>query len=100
MKFEEMDMELVKKCAACKSKEELFKLLSENHVELSDEQLAEIGGGRSAHPGPEYDCPAMPGWDHDYEYTGKEVPGTIWGDVWPNKEVRCKRCGYIAYSVF
>ena len=56
MKFSDLTEELKAKARACKTPEELVNLAKEEGIDLSDEQLAAINGGK-------WQCPACERFD-------------------------------------
>ena len=58
---------------------------------LNDDELATISGGNIFDN--TSDCPNS--WDgrHQWKKTGKTRPGSIFGDLWPDVEIRCQKCG-------
>ena len=75
---------------------------------LSDDQLTAISGGNifddladwCKETIREADCPNT--WDnrHQWKKTGATRPGSIFGDLWPDVEIRCQRCGRIEWAVY
>ena len=47
MKYEDLAPELMEKAKACKTKEEFLEFAEKNFIELSDEELAALSGGRN-----------------------------------------------------
>jgi len=95
MRIEELSPELVEKAKGCETTEERMAFIQENGIELTEEQLQSISGGRS-NPGgngrPK--CPNSPKrGGHNWVRTGNTRPGSIFGDLWPDKEERCTYCG-------
>ena len=39
------------------------------------------------------ECLMSPTGKHVWEDTGRTRPGEVWGNVWPDKEIRCIHCG-------
>ena len=99
MKLEEMSKELIEEAKACRTLEELNGFLSAHQIELTAEQMEAISGG-SGHAGEVSDphgtsyCTASKG-SHDWIFTGRTRPGTVWGDLWPDYEHICRYCGEI-----
>ena len=58
---------------------------------LSDDELTAISGGNIFDN--TADCPNS--WDsrHQWKKTGATRPGSIFGDLWPDVEIRCQKCG-------
>ena len=91
MKFDDLTSELVEQARKCMTPEERLAFIKENGIELSDEQLEAVSGGFTSSPtGAE--CPKSPSGDHEDYPTGNKRPGSIFGDVWPDVEYRCKWC--------
>ena len=100
MKPEELTPELAELAKQCTTREERLAFLRDNEIELTDEQLEMVnGGGITGNPAiPPIDnrrCLGdnAPGGRHCFVRTGKMVPGSIFGDLWPNYETRCEYCG-------
>jgi len=89
MKIEELTPELVEKAKKCETREERLAFIEENCIELSDEQLESIAGGRHI---PDI-CEENVLGGHNWEPTGRTAPGEWFGDLWPDKEKRCTYCG-------
>ena len=76
------------------------KIISER-ASLSDDQLTTISGGSVFDDIYDWykkamedsDCPNS--WDnrHQWKKTGVTRPGKIFGDLWPDVEIRCQKCG-------
>lgn len=47
MKFEDLTTEQKEKFASCESPDEILKLVEDEGIELSDEQIKAVSGGRS-----------------------------------------------------
>ena len=97
MKLEEMTQELVNQAKACTTKEEILAFIKENNIELSAEQLEQISGGHDR-PLNQVDaggreCNKSRDGFHEWFFTGRTRPGTIWGSLWPDYEHKCKWCG-------
>jgi hypothetical protein len=84
MKIEELTPELVEKAKKCETREERLAFIRENGIELNDEQLEAVSGGGDEEPKVH---------THIWAPTGRTRPGAIWGDIWPDEEVRCDVCG-------
>ena len=65
---------------------------------LNDDELTTISGGNIFGTTP--DCPNS--WDtrHQWKKTGATRPGSIFGDLWPDVEIRCQRCGKTEWVYF
>ena len=75
---------------------------------ISDDELASVSGGDIIDDvvdawgdyledsGP---CPYDYQGKHDWKETGKTRPGRIFGDSWPDEEVKCTRCGKTAWNI-
>ncbi len=92
MKIEELTPELMEKANRCETREERMAFIEENGIELSDEQLEGIAGGKSSLDRPDV-CEENPFGGHNWELTGRTAPGEWFGDLWPDKEKRCTYCG-------
>lgn len=55
MKFEDLTPELKEKALACKTSEELIALAESEGIELSDEELEAVAGGKGGWKCPEAD---------------------------------------------
>jgi hypothetical protein len=100
MRFEDLTPEQIEKAKKCETHEERLAFIKENGIELTDEQLEDIAGGagaledRGAHI-----CPKNK-WGHKWKSTGRTRPGAIWGDVWPDYEMKCVACGKLDWDWF
>ena len=74
---------------------------------LSDDQLTAISGGSifdeidetiESLGSPE--CPNSYNGAHQWKKTGNTRPGSIFGDLWPDVELRCQKCGKIDWASF
>ena len=90
MNIFELTPELKEKARACKTAEEIKAFLASEAIELTEEQLESISGGNDNLGSNQ--CPADHG-SHSWEKSGKTRPGRIWGDLWPDCEYRCTKCG-------
>ena len=95
MRFDEMSLELMedlkKKAEKCETDEERLALLAENGIELTEEQLEGIAGGRGPKKVKRETCPAT-GKYHKWVKTGNKRPGERLGPFWPDYEYRCVNC--------
>ncbi|SFP57669.1 hypothetical protein SAMN04487928_10417 [Butyrivibrio proteoclasticus] len=95
MKFDELSPELIEKAQKCENYEERMAFIRENEIELTDDQMEAVNGGRGSHMYGEK-CPEckkdilMP--------TGKSRPGKIFGTLWPDYEYACGACGYTTWK--
>lgn len=90
MKFEDMTAGQIEHAKKCETPEERKAFIEAESIELTDEQLEGIAGGVSKSHSKDR-CPN--GGDHNWAETGNTRPGKIFGDIWPDKEERCTRCG-------
>lgn len=102
MRFEDLSPKQVERAKGCETAEERMAFVAENGIELTDEQLEGIAGGRHTPPWKvKTVCPKSPAFDgdgpHKYVPTGRTRPGRIFGDLWPDKEERCKYCGDVKW---
>lgn len=78
---------------------------------LSDDQLTAISGGNVYDDIADWykeqidslDSPECPNsWDsrHQWKKTGATRPGSIFGDLWPDVELRCQKCGKKEWASF
>ena len=101
MRFDEMDQELVERAKECKTTDERMAFVAENGIELTDEQLESIAGGkRNGGAKLKRECPGSSDGDHHYVWTGRTRPGEYWKDLWPDYEGRCKVCGHTDWFWF
>ena len=49
MKIEDVSPEIIEKAKACESPEQIFALAKEEGIELTDEQMDAIAGGKHGH---------------------------------------------------
>ena len=78
------------------TKEQAEKMISERES-LSDDQLTTISGGNVFDDLADWyesaDCPNTKDKRHQWKKTGATRPGSIFGDLWPDVEIRCQKCG-------
>ena len=91
MKFEELSPEQIERAKKCETLEERMAFIADEGIELTDEQMDSIAAGKKKRSG----CDA--GF-HNWERTGKTRPGSVWGDIWPDHEVRCTECGKVEWD--
>ena len=63
---------------------------------LNDDELISISGGNISDYIDEAISPECPNsWNsyHQWKKTGATRPGSIFGDLWPDVEIRCQKCG-------
>lgn len=101
MKFEELATNQLEEAKNCKSYDERMAFLKKYSIELSDDQLDEISGGDTD----EWENDSKPvkclhGENHRYVKTGKTRPGVIFGNFWPDYEMRCVNCSHIVWTMF
>ena len=75
---------------------------------ISDDELASVSGGDfiddvvDAWGDYLEDCGRCP-YDsngvHDWKETGKTRPGRIFGDSWPDEEMKCTKCGKTGWNI-
>ena len=74
---------------------------------LNDDELINISGGDFSDYvdeaidsllGPE--CPKSYDGHHQWKKTGATRPGKIFGDLWPDVELRCQKCGKKEWADF
>lgn len=70
--------------------------LAECGIELSDERLDAIAAGK-LFGNSRKSCPNNKE-GHEWVFTGRTRPGSIWGDKWPDYENRCKYCGTLEWK--
>ena len=92
MKFEELTPDQVEQAKKCMTAEERMAFIKESGIELSDEQLEAVSGGIQVFPPTGPECPKSPKGEHDDVETGRTRPGSVFGDVWPDVEYRCRWC--------
>ena len=100
MRFEDMNEEQIERARKCTTPEERMNFIREESIDLSVEQLEMISGGRpiwsgiGTHKGQiATDKSLYNHCDHDFVFTGVTKPGVIFGNIWPDKEKRCTKCG-------
>ena len=98
MKFDELSSEQADLARSCKSPEERLSFIKESGIELTDEQLEAISGGLPP-SAPEVVCQGQYPYHDDVE-TGRTRPGRYFGDIWPDVEYRCRRCGKITWGPY
>ena len=93
MRFEDMTPEMVEEAKKRETPEERLAFIQENGIELTDEQLESVAGGEFKPPWAK-ECLKNPeSSDHSWRLTGRTKPGKIFGDLWTDKEIRCRWCG-------
>ena len=97
MRFEDMTPEMVEEAKKRETPEERLAFIQENGIELTDEQLGGIAGGRKFGDSSQSECPNNKD-GHTWVPTGRTRPGKIWGDIWPDYEKRCKYCGAVDWK--
>lgn len=90
IKFEDMTAEQIEHAKKCETLEERKAFIEAESIELTDQQLEGIAGGKRT-PHDTDNCPK--GGNHYWVETGNTRPGKVFGNVWPDKEKRCTRCG-------
>ena len=104
MKPNEMNEDMIRDLKKCKSVEDINKFIADNMIELTPEQMEEVSGGNTCPEKDFYDyegsCPKSESGNCDFEYTGKKRPGSIFGDIWPNYEMKCKYCGQTMWNIW
>ena len=74
---------------------------------LNDDELTAISGGSifddivegiESLGSPE--CPNSYNGAHQWKKTGNTRPGSIFGDLWPDVELKCQKCGKIDWASF
>ena len=97
MRFDQMTPELREKAQKCETAEERMAFIEDSGIELTDEQLDGIAGGdppwKKTGGNSTPTCPKSSNGKHEWVPTGRTRPGSIFGDIWPDKEKRCKWCG-------
>ena len=97
MRFEDMTPEMVERAKGCETAEERTAFIRENGIELTDEQLEGIAGGKKFGESSSSQCPNNKD-GHSWVPTGRTRPGKIWGDIWPDYEKRCRHCGEVDWK--
>lgn len=74
---------------------------------LSDDQLTDISGGNfiddifeEYEEAVKPECPQSWNSRHQWKKTGATRPGSIFGDLWPDVELRCQKCGVKKWASF
>ena len=98
MRFEDMTPEMVEEAKKRETPEERLAFIQDNGIELTDEQLGGVTGGK--HFGSSSSSSQCPNNEdgHSWVATGRTRPGKIWGDIWPDYEKRCKYCGAVDWK--
>ena len=101
MKLNELTPELLEKAKKCENYEEKMAFISENEIELTDEQMEALSGGGGTPQNGEkardakYTCSKCK--KGTMQKTGKTRPGKIFGDLWPDVEMKCNACGFTKF---
>ena len=93
MKIEELTQEQIGKAKSLATDEERLDYLNECGVELNDDMLSEVAGGKGSLDEVLY-CQKGPNKNkrHQFEKTGKKRKGKLWGLI-DDVEVKCVYCG-------
>ena len=74
---------------------------------LNDDELTNISGGDFSDYIDEAieslgnpECPNSYDGRHQWKKTGATRPGKIFGDLWPDVEIRCQKCGKTEWADF
>ena len=101
MKFEDLTNEQIEKAKACTTEEERIAFLKEYSIEIPDDMLDEISGGKKyRNPSMSTECPNANGMNsgcHRWAKTGRQRPGNWFGNVWKDDEYRCEYCGALKW---
>ena len=98
MRTDELSPALIEKAKACNSYKERMAFIRDNEIELTDEQMEALSGGGDGNSGDAYRCSECAGGK--MEETGKTKPGKIFGDLWPDVERKCNKCGHTEWYNF
>ena len=104
MRFEDLTNEQIEKAKACTTKEEKIAFLEEYNIEIPDDMLDEISGGkkrRKTGGSDSNDCPYANGMNnghHRWSKTGRQRPGSCLGSIWKDDELRCEYCGELRWT--
>jgi len=87
--------------------EQAEKMISKR-ASLSDDQLTAISGGSVfdeiadwyKEGMEESECPNSYDGGYQWKKTGATRPGSIFGDLWPDVELRCQKCGKKEWASF
>ncbi len=90
MEFENLTNEQIEKAKACTTPEEKLAFLKEYSIEIPDDMLDDVGGGAIGGAARNR-CPQ--GGKNRWAPTGRQRPGSIFGDYWKDNEKRCEKCG-------
>lgn len=74
MRFEDLAPEQLERAKKCETHEEREAFLHDNGIELTDDQLAAVSGGKNARGG-EWNC--LGEYKHKFRKTGVTRPGKI-----------------------
>ena len=91
MRFEDLTPEKIEQAKECKTADERLAFVKENGIELTGEQLDALAGDLKKVGKKE--SLMSPTGKHVWEDAGRTRPGEVWGNVWPDKEIRCIHCG-------
>lgn len=102
MKFEDLTNEQIEKAKACTTEEARIAFLKEYSIEIPDDMLDEISGGKKygKNRGTMTECPAggyKGNGQHRWRKTGQQRPGNYFGNVWKDDEYRCDYCGALKW---
>ena len=92
-----MTREQLNQARLCTTREEIIAFIQENQIELSAEQMERISGGHDRPLNQTSDkcceCHKSPDGHHEWFFTGRTRPGTVFGSLWPDYQHKCKYCG-------
>ncbi|MBQ6415117.1 MAG: hypothetical protein IJJ65_02585 [Butyrivibrio sp.] len=96
MRIDELTPELLEKAKKCENYEEKMAFISENEIELTDEQMEALsgGGGKGIGTSRGKSTTCRKCKEGQMVKTGRTKPGKIFGDFWPDEEWRCSCCGF------
>lgn len=97
MNIFELTPEQKERARACKTVEEINAFLTSEAIELTPDQMEAISGGNNNILCSNV-CP-VDQRSHNFVKSGRTKPGTIWGDVWPDYEYRCTKCGVTEWRI-
>ena len=102
MKIEELNPEQIGKARALETNEERLDYLKECGVELDEDMLANVAGGKVKSTGAKRkkkECSVSPDGAHEWEKTGNRKEGR-WIGIVDDVEYRCKHCGKVEWKLW
>ncbi len=94
MRLEDLSPEQIEQAKRCETPEERMAFITGNDIDLTDEQMDAIAGGKRSDT---RGCRESPTFQHNFKPTGKTRPGSVLRNLWPDKEERCTYCGKVKW---